>query len=143
MRLVERREDLFNLDYVREYCLCHCVSEDLAMGKGIAALFRNEFGGIEELRKQRATVGDVATLALGDCVIYYMITKAKYWNKPTYEDLEKSLLRVKNDMLTRGLGKLAMPKIGCGLDGLEWNRVRRIIEKVFLQSGIDVLVCIK
>jgi O-acetyl-ADP-ribose deacetylase (regulator of RNase III) len=27
--------------------------------------------------------------------------------------------------------KAAMPRIGCGIDGLEWGRVREILDKTF------------
>ena len=32
--------------------LAHCVSEDMHMGKGIASLFKKQFGGVAELRTQ-------------------------------------------------------------------------------------------
>lgn len=32
--------------------LAHCVSEDMAMGKGIATLFKRKFGGVGELKAQ-------------------------------------------------------------------------------------------
>ena len=32
--------------------LAHCVSKDLAMGKGIAVIFKKTFGDVEELRAQ-------------------------------------------------------------------------------------------
>jgi hypothetical protein len=34
--------------------LAHCVSKDMAMSKGIAKLFRDKFGQINELKKQGA-----------------------------------------------------------------------------------------
>ena len=35
--------------------LAHCVSEDLAMGRGIAKIFKKEFGGVKELKEQGKT----------------------------------------------------------------------------------------
>ena len=32
--------------------LAHCVSEDMAMGRGVAVLFKKEFGGVGELKDQ-------------------------------------------------------------------------------------------
>ena len=141
--ILERHQDLFELDYQQDYSLCHCVSEDLAMGKGIAVLFRDRFGGIGTLRSQNRRVGEVASLRSGNCVIYYLITKSKYWDKPSYSDLERCLVQLRMDMRDRGLSKVAMPKIGCGLDGLQWERVRAMIKNVFAGSSIDILVCIK
>lgn len=113
------------------------------MGKGIAVVFRDTFGRIEELRRQAKGVGEVAALSYGECKIYYLITKARYFNKPTYADLEQSLRFMRQDMESAGMRKLAMPLIGCGLDLLEWVTVKSIIEKTFVDSNIDVLVCRK
>jgi O-acetyl-ADP-ribose deacetylase (regulator of RNase III) len=141
--ITEQRQDLFAVNYRDEYCLCHCVSEDLAMGKGIAVLFRDKFGGFEELRKQVPRMGGVCSLPSGSMRIYYLITKPKYWNKPTYETLHASLVTMRNDMKQGGLSKIAMPRIGCGLDGLHWDRVKTMVSEVFTESGIDVLICSK
>ena len=113
------------------------------MGKGVAVIFRDTFGGIDELRRQSRRVGKVAVLPWGDCSIFYLITKPKYWNKPTYSDLEKTLVELRTNLVDKKLTKLAMPKIGCGLDGLEWPKVRAIIENVFDESGIEIRVCVK
>ena len=31
--------------------------------------------------------------------------------------------------------------IGSGIDGLEWNKVREIIQKVYADTDIEILVC--
>ena len=37
---------------------------------------------------------------------------------------------------------LVMPKIGCGLDRLQWPKVREILERILGDMDIDILVCI-
>ena len=37
--------------------------------------------------------------------------------------------------------KLAMPKIGSGLDRLDWEKVKEIIQDVFDDSDIEILIC--
>ena len=113
------------------------------MGKGIAQAFRERFAGIEELRSQNPKEGDICSLKSGDMRIYYLITKPKYWDKPTYKSLESSLVALRNDMQARRYLRIGMPKMGCGLDGLVWTEVMQIIERVFSESGIDVVVCSK
>jgi hypothetical protein len=88
-------------------------------------------------------VGDICSLKSGEMRIYYLITKQKYWNKPTYKSLESSLGAMRDDMQARKYSRIGMPKIGCGLDGLVWAEVNQIIERVFSESGIDVVVCFK
>ena len=46
----EIRGDLFTTS--DDTSLAHCVSTDLSMSKGIAKLFRDKFGGVNELKKQ-------------------------------------------------------------------------------------------
>ena len=36
--------------------LAHCVSQDLHMGKGIAAIFKKKFGGVGQLKAQSKCV---------------------------------------------------------------------------------------
>jgi hypothetical protein len=81
---------------------------DLAMSKGIAVEFKKRFGGVEELKKQARTVGEVAVLSRpaksnsgekpAPRFIYYMITKLKYFHKPTYQTFEKSMIAMRNHM---------------------------------------------
>ena len=40
-----------------------------------------------------------------------------------------------------GATKLAMPKIGCGLDKLSWSQVYDIICEVFEDMDIDIVIC--
>ena len=70
--------------------LCHCVSECLKMGKGIAVLFKEKYGQVEYLKSQGVQTGGVAILdmtASEGRYIYYLVTKPKYFDKPTYETL--------------------------------------------------------
>lgn len=70
--------------------LMHCVSVDMAMGKGIAIEFKKRFGGVDELKRQKAGVGGLAVLLRDNRPIYYLVTKEKYWNKPTLQGGEKN-----------------------------------------------------
>lgn len=135
--------------------LCHCVSRDMAMGKGIAVHFKRRFGGVAELKKQQAGVGGVAFLqrdlnengsfAGGTTrqFIYYLVTKERYWNKPTIGSLRASLIAMRELLLRHGVIQLAMPRIGCGLDGLQYlgrGGVKALLLEVFAGTGVDLLV---
>ncbi len=39
-----------------------------------------------------------------------------------------------------GVKKLAMPRIGCGLDRLDWNKVRLMIKEIFKETYIEVTI---
>ncbi|XP_025019031.1 O-acetyl-ADP-ribose deacetylase 1 isoform X3 [Python bivittatus] len=75
--------------------LAHCISEDCHMSAGIAAIFKKMFGGIQDLLNQHKKTGDVAVLKRETRYVYYLITKNKYFHKPTYDNLQKSLEAMK------------------------------------------------
>jgi len=109
--------------------LAHCVSKDLKMGAGIAVIFKKKFGQVEELMSQNPQVGGLVLLKEEDRTIFYLVTKEKYWYKPTYKSLESSLVALNKELEKRNINKLSIPRIGCGLDGLNWEKVKIIIQK--------------
>eukprot|EP00062_Callorhinchus_milii_P009464 gi/632953299/ref/XP_007892342.1/ PREDICTED: O-acetyl-ADP-ribose deacetylase 1 [Callorhinchus milii] len=120
--------------------LAHCISQDCRMGAGIAALFRKRFGSIEELQEQKKTPGEVAVLQKNNRYIYYLITKEKASYKPTYSSLQGSLIAMKTHSLANGVTRISMPRIGCGLDKLSWDKVATIIQEVFCNTDICISV---
>ncbi len=72
--------------------------------------------------------------------VFNLVTKERYFHKPTYEYLEKCLIDMKKQMQDLEITKVAMPKIGCGLDKLDWNKVESIIKKVFADMEIEITV---
>ena len=73
-------------------------------------------------------------------VIGNLITKKFYYSKPTYGSLTESLVELRKYMLQNNFKRVLMPKIGCGLDGLQWELVKQIIEKVFEETEIEIKV---
>ncbi|WP_092643806.1 macro domain-containing protein [Acetanaerobacterium elongatum] len=70
-----------------------------------------------------------------------LVTKKRYWEKPTYDSLTAALYNLKAQIVQLGIKKLAIPRIGCGLDHLKWERVKQIICTVFYDTDIEILVC--
>ncbi|NWV71186.1 OARD1 deacetylase, partial [Malurus elegans] len=120
--------------------LAHCISEDCRMGAGIAVLFKKKFGGVQELLDQKKKTGEVAVLQRDERYIYYLITKQKVSHKPTYESMQKSLEAMRAHCLNNGVTDISMPRIGCGLDGLQWEKVSAILEEVFENTDIKITV---
>eukprot|EP01103_Thecamoeba_quadrilineata_P008203 TRINITY_DN17969_c0_g1_i1.p1 TRINITY_DN17969_c0_g1~~TRINITY_DN17969_c0_g1_i1.p1 ORF type:complete len:472 (+),score=81.28 TRINITY_DN17969_c0_g1_i1:84-1499(+) len=120
--------------------LAHCVSEDMVMGKGIAIAFKENFGGVQELKSQKKKVGEVAFLKRGERYIYYLVTKQRYSQKPSYDDLQTTLSSLRTECLKHGVTHLCMPRIGCGLDGMEWSHVKRILVDAFRGSNVRLTI---
>jgi len=132
--------DLFT-DSDPEAALVHCVSRDLRMGRGIATTFRDMFGpsGIRQLEAQQAAVGGVAVLSVGGGrLCFNLVSKERYWHKPTYDSLRLSLRELRRQCESHGVTRVAMPRIGCGLDRLHWDRVLPMIEELLVGVAVDV-----
>mmetsp|Transcript_11170 Transcript_11170/g.27033 ORF Transcript_11170/g.27033 Transcript_11170/m.27033 type:complete len:102 (-) Transcript_11170:348-653(-) len=67
--------------------------------------------------------------------------KAKYWEKPTYHDLETSLCDLLAHVVSKNVRALGMPKIGCGLDKLDWPTVSSMIKDIFKDTDVKITVC--
>lgn len=130
--------DLFTAP--EEYALAHCVAVDLQMGAGIATRFRYMFGGVAALREQNPKVGGLAVLKAGKRTVYYLVTKRISSQKPKYADLLRSLIAMRAHMKSNGVRKLAIPKIGCGLDRLKWDKVFDILQRVFDKDNIEIVL---
>ncbi|AIQ65415.1 hypothetical protein PSTEL_22170 [Paenibacillus stellifer] len=124
MEITEIKKDLFTMP--QEYYLAHCISADAKMGAGIAVQFRKRFK-LTSLQDRAAN----HELEVGKCYrvdrVFNLITKSKYWHKPTYETLTMALRSMKELCEQESIQKMAMPEIGCGLDKLQWGRVKEIL----------------
>ena len=138
MVVEERSGDLFSAP--SSISLAHCISKDIKMSAGIAKAFRRKFGGLEILRQQQANVGEIAVLRFGDRFIYYLVTKERFFGKPTTTSLRMSLEMMCNHMKKEGVKEVAIPRIGCGLDKMDWAKVKILLEDVFDGSGAKVIV---
>ncbi|MFS0870793.1 macro domain-containing protein [Paenibacillus xylanilyticus] len=138
MQFREIQQDLFALD--EAYTLAHCISADARMGAGIAVQFRQRFG-LEVLQEQAKQ----EPLEIGQCYpvgrTLNLVTKAKFSNKPTYASFTQAVKSMRDICVEQGIGKLAMPQIGCGLDRLKWDKVSGIIQDTFADTDVEIVVC--
>ena len=138
MQYEERRQNLFEMD--EKYYLAHCISADYAMGAGIAVQFKKEFPYIvSSLKQHQPGVGGVCLSGR----VFNLVTKSKYYGKPTYDILRASLEKMMELCRAYGIRHLAMPLIGCGLDRLSWGKVREILLDVFNGLDVKIVVCRK
>ncbi len=146
MKYSEQKKDLFQAG--DGYHLCHCISADFGMSAGIVVMFNKLF----DMKNKMKTLHKQEGIEKWDCLqrgymikeghVYNLITKRNVWEKPTYENLHAALCCMKEDCLENGVKKLAMPLIGCGIDGLEWKCVSAMVKDVFEDTDIEILVCI-
>lgn len=137
--IIELQGDLFS-DAPKNSSLAHCVSADFRMGKGIASIFKEKFQGVDELLSQKKGVGEVAFLHRNDRHIFYIITKEKYFQKPSRQNFERSLHYLRRLCEELGVKALSIPRIGSGLDRLPPEFVQKTILKVFDGSNLSLTI---
>lgn len=141
MQIIEVKQDLFNVD--KKYTLVHCISADFALGAGIALQFNKLFDMKNKLHTKYPHF--VYNYYQGNCLkidnVCNLVTKERYFHKPTYKSITESLEKLKKFCIEEHIEYLAMPKIGCGLDRLEWYKVKEILDKMFQDLNGEILVC--
>jgi hypothetical protein len=142
------REEIMDLFSVPdEYYLAHCISADFGMGKGIVVEFNNRFDmkNILQIKYPDFINQWTHNRWFYQCIlegrVFNLITKERYFHKPTYDSLYGSLLLMRQLAIQHGIKKIAMPTIGCGLDRLNWEVVKHYIKQAFSNTDIEILVC--
>ena len=135
-KMIEINGDLFSSNTN----LAHCVSSDFVMGAGIAKSFKEKYGSVQKLKMQNKDVGECAFLEHDNKKIYYLVTKRNFYDKPTYNSMKQSLVSMKKLIKEHQVQEIAIPLIGCGLDRLNWNKVKQIILDVFCNTNLKIFV---
>lgn len=115
----------------------NCVG---VMGKGVALQFKQAFPENfeayqrvcrrKELKPGGMFIFETRTM-IGPKYIINFPTKRHWKGKSRIEDIDAGLDVLIEDVARLGIKSIAIPPLGCGLGGLDWNQVRPRIEKAF------------
>ena len=143
MIIKEEIMDLFTVP--QGYYLAHCISGDYALGAGIAKQFVENYNMRFKLHKNYPIPDGEKFANVGQALlvdnVFNLVTKARVFHKPTYESLYDTLLDMRIQCEDLDISRLAVPLLGCGLDRLNWEQVKDVIEDVFDSTDIEILVC--
>lgn len=144
MRLEKIKGNLFE---AINTCFVQCISADFGMGAGIAVQFNKIFNMKERLLKAyKGNVLNIWKKKQGFIVgtksvpVVNLVTKERYWHKPTYEHLRNALVELKAYCIEHDIKDLSMPLIGCGLDGLSWQMVEDMLQDIFTDTDITIRI---
>ncbi|WEA00704.1 macro domain-containing protein [Mucilaginibacter sp. SJ] len=132
------------------FALVNTVNTVGVMGKGIALAFKKAFPDNYLLYRAACLTGKVcvgelfivpdSTLLMGQRLIINFPTK-KDWRDPSeYEFVELGLGKLRNLIISNKINSIAMPALGCGNGGLDWEKVRPMIEGAL--EGLDCAVSV-
>lgn len=153
MEIIIHNKDLF--EFPKNWMLVQCVSADLEMGAGIATEFNRRYDVKNRAKAMfpngfQNKLGNIGGFFLParnamEPDIYCLVTKEKYFEKPTYRTMQLALKQMCIDHILTGVAKyglIAMPAIGCGLDQLNINRVIQQLVDIFLTTNVQIDLCI-
>lgn len=136
-----------NGDIFKSKCeaLVNPVNIKGVMGKGLALAFKTKYPAHFENYKRACQNGEMTTekvLAYQEIngpMIICLATKADWRDSSKIEYVSAGLDNLANQIKALGIRSVAIPKLGCGLGGLDWNKVRPlIVEKMSSLDGINV-----
>jgi O-acetyl-ADP-ribose deacetylase (regulator of RNase III) len=131
--------------------LVNTVNTVGVMGKGIALQFKKAFPNNFHAYSQACKTGDIAigklflskdsNLVTGEKLIINFPTKTDWRKASEYSYIEAGLKDLIRIISENNIKTIALPPLGAGNGGLEWERVKKIIEKT-LSSLIDVEILV-
>jgi len=139
-----------NLLEEKTEALVNTVNGVGVMGKGIALQFKQaypeNFRQYEKAcRVKEVQPGQMFTVPTGSLLnpgyIINFPTKRHWKNKSQIEDIKSGLLALVAEVKRLGITSIAIPPLGCGNGGLNWQEVKPLIELAFAQlSDVQVVV---
>ena len=121
----------------------HCISADAQMSKGFAQFLSER---VQRLRRtsRRANLLKDQVFPFWDSssrrYIYNLVTKEKYSVKPDLQTLAITFQNMQAHATMHGVSTIAIPKIGCGLDQMNWQDVVKLLRNIFAYSDIQIVV---
>ncbi|SEM81813.1 O-acetyl-ADP-ribose deacetylase (regulator of RNase III), contains Macro domain [Chryseobacterium taichungense] len=130
--------------------LVNTVNTDGVMGKGIALQFKNQFPNnykeyVKACKNNEIGIGKLFvfeenTLLKGKKIIINFPTKTS-WRKPSeYSYIEKGLIDLIKIINDKEIKSIAIPPLGAGNGGLDWNKVKKILEEYLENIDCEVQI---
>ena len=126
-------------------CLVNTVNCEGFMGKGIAYQFKEKFpknnqNYITACKEHKFNVGDILFFEENEKIIANFPTKNKWREKSQYPHIEFGLEALKNGIIERQLSSVAIPPLGCGNGGLNWDIVKKMITKTLENLDTQIIL---
>jgi O-acetyl-ADP-ribose deacetylase (regulator of RNase III) len=143
MPAVFTKGDIFAAPEIRAYAHgCNCAG---AMGAGIAIEFKRRWPRMFEeyaarCADRRFGIGDVFVWSEGEHTIFNLATQEHWRKKAQIPALAKSLTKMLELASHAGIERVGVPRIGAGLGGLDWARVKKVMLETAAETKVTMLV---
>lgn len=135
--------DLFQTPGLRAYAHgCNCAG---GMDAGVAVAFKKRWPRMFEeyaarCKDGRFHLGDVLVWTEGDEVVYSLGIQEHWMKKAKLPALVKALEKTVELAAHAGVERVGLPRIGAGLGGLEWPRVKSVLSEIGGKSTVNLVV---
>jgi O-acetyl-ADP-ribose deacetylase (regulator of RNase III) len=126
--------------------LINTVNTKGVMGKGIALQFKEKFPlnykvYVKACKEGTIAIGKLLEVMEDGKLIINFPTKIEWYRKSQYNYIEEGLKDLLRIIKQCNIRSIAIPPLGCGNGGLEWSKVKVLIEK-YLGSleGVEIEV---
>lgn len=128
-------ESMGDITRIKKGAIAHCITADYSFGAGIAKELSDEYG----LREKALNTGnnkypESLIIKVDDLYVFNLVTKENRYSHPTYDDLEATIIQMKEQMKEKGIHDIWVPQLGCGKDRLDWKKVKPILRKYFAKD---------
>lgn len=126
-------------------CLVNTVNCEGFMGKGIAYQFKEKFpennkNYVKACKAGIFKIGKILFFKEQSKIIANFPTKDKWREKSQYFYIESGLQALKKGIIEKNIESVAIPPLGCGNGGLEWNKVKQMIIDTFQELSVNVII---
>ena len=122
-------------------CLADCFSADFHMGIGVAKQVKTSYPTTYPKGVNHKKQPVFAQWIEGERrYVYHLVTKQRYFEKPTYDSVETSLQQMRTHAEWSGVHRIGLSRMGCGLDKLNRSEIRSLIKDVFKGSHVAITV---
>ncbi|WP_028665906.1 type II toxin-antitoxin system antitoxin DNA ADP-ribosyl glycohydrolase DarG [Runella zeae] len=138
-----------NLLQAKTHALVNTVNTVGVMGKGIALQFKEQFPANFKAYSYACKNGKIGIGKLfvfeentleGKKIIINFPTKTEWYKKSQYSYIEEGLKDLVKIIEEYKLESIALPPLGCGNGGLDWGKVKALIENYLANLSIEIIV---
>lgn len=145
--IINVKGDLFDSD---AEALVNTVNTVGVMGKGIALQFKENFPENYRLYREACKnntleIGKLLitkeSIPSGESKTIINFPTKKHWRYPSeYSYIEKGLVSLREEIISRKLHSVALPPLGSHNGGLDWSRVKRMIERILGDLNCEIFL---
>lgn len=138
----EEQKNLFEAPH--GYYLVHCISGDYTANDNMSHMFDTNYNMTHKLHRNYAIPEGMKSANVGRALlvddVFNLIIKSRYFHNPTYDFLYDSLVDMREQCEEFEIKKIAMSVWGGGIERLEWEHVKDVIEDVFSETDIELRI---